>query len=145
MVSKVQFKTLKVLIGEGPVTLCVTGDCMNGIAADSNVRLERKHFYWPGDIVAFRRAGDSIVSHRFLGYIPGRRGWRAITRADSADSVDAPVLTQNILGHVSQVDGQRYRPVLADRLGSVAKFWLAISRYLVKWIGNHKSVARFVG
>ena len=57
------------------------------VPAGSDVRLEGDRLYWPGDIVAFKRGDDEVVSHRFLGYLPGRRGWRVITRADNANAL----------------------------------------------------------
>ena len=66
----------------------------------------RKLVYWPGDIIILGRKDDQLYSHRFLGYLLGRRGLKAITIADSEKIPDAPATTKRILGKAVRIDGQ---------------------------------------
>lgn len=116
----VDFDILAALTADGPLTLRVTGDCMRGtIPRDAAIQVERRRYYAPGDVVTFGRGLGGIVTHRALGYLPGRSGWRLITRADGAAVADAPVPVDRVLGCVTRVAGQEYRPALQDRVRSV--------------------------
>lgn len=122
-----QTEIVKEFLEQGSVTLCITGECMAGtVPRDSRVRVKRKSMYWPGDIVAFQRFEENIVSHRFLGYFPGRRGWLALTRADSASTADAAICSDKVLGYISEIDDRPYRPSMLNRAGAVVR-WIEAS------------------
>ena len=135
-----RFEIIKEFLVQGPMTVQVTGVCMHGaIPAGSDVRLEKKSIYWPGDIIAFRRGGDEVVSHRFLGYFPGRKGWRVITRADCAGAADGPVSVRDVLGRVTHVACGQYRPSMKNRAKALANWLPAGSRCVVAWLVAAKS------
>lgn len=111
----------------------VTGNCMRQvIPVDSEVRLEAKRMYWPGDIVAFKRGADQVVSHRYLGCLPGRSGWLAVTRADNAPHADAPVRFSDLLGHVTHINGSPWRPGPVDRVRALGGWCPAVFSVIVK-------------
>ena len=127
-----KFYVLKQFIQQGPLTVQVTGDCMRQvIPVDSQVRLEAKRIYWPGDIVAFKRGVDQIVSHRYLGYLPGRNGWLAVTRADNAPHADAPVRFSDLLGHVTHINGSPWRPGPMERIRALGGWCSAVFSAIV--------------
>ena len=128
-----RFDLLKQFIQQGPLTVQVTGSCMNrAVPAGSDVRLESNKFYWPGDILAFKRGDEQIVSHRFLGYLPGRNGWLLITRADNVKQADSPVALRHALGRVTHVNGCLFRPRTMDRVRAQAAWFPAVMGAVVK-------------
>lgn len=137
----VKFDVLKQFIQQGPLTVQVTGSCMNrSVAAASDVRLEESMFYWPGDIIAFKRGEEQLVSHRFLGYLPGRSGCLLITRADNAQKPDSPVARKHVLGRVTHINGCLFRPDVMDRIGALAAWLPAIYCTIVKHLRKPASV-----
>ena len=131
------FNLLKKFIQQGPLTVHVNGDCMKEILpAGSDARLEGCLFYWPGEVVAFRRGKDEIVSHRFLGYFPGRRGWLALTRADSARCADNPIALDHVLGRVTHVNGVSLRPGFVYRLNAAIDWFPAAAKFAITALGN---------
>jgi hypothetical protein len=126
------FNLLKEFIQQGPLTVHVNGDCMNNsLPAGSDARLEGCSFYWPGEVVAFRRGANEIVSHRFLGYFPGRRGWLALTRADNSHKADNPVALDSVLGRVTHVNGVSFRPGPGYRLNAAIGWFPAATRLVI--------------
>ena len=131
-----KFFLLKEFLQEGPLTVHVTGGCMQGsIPQGTQVRLAHHHLYWPGDIVAFRRGNDDVVSHRFLGYLPGRRGWRVITRADNAHRADSPALLLHVLGCVTHVGGEPFQPGLINRTRAMLAWFPGAAASFFNWLG----------
>ena len=127
-----KFKLLKDFILEGSLTCHVTGSCMDRpISPGSEVRLARKHPWWPGDIVTCKRGDDELVSHRLLGYLPGRGGWKVITRADTAKVADQPVPIHHVLGSVTHLDGKPYRPGPGIRVRALTAWFPAVLRWLI--------------
>jgi len=126
------FNLLKSFIQQGPLTVHINGDCMNAnLPAGCDARLEACSFYWPGEIVVFRRGGDEIVSHRLLGYLPGRRGLKALTRADSASHADNPVTLDYVLGRVTHIDGVSFQPGFLHRLNAAVDWFPATARFAI--------------
>lgn len=137
-----RIEIIKEFLGQGPMTVQVTGVCMHSaLPAGSDVRLEKKSIYWPGDIIAVRRGDHEVVSHRFLGYFPGRKCWRVITQADSAGAADGPVSVKDVLGRVTHVDCGQYRPSMKNRAKALANWLPAGSRCVVAWLVAIKSTA----
>lgn len=129
------FNIINQLSNEGPLTLRVSGDCMTGsIAHGSLVQIERRAFYWPGDIVVYGRGDDHLVVHRFLGYAPGRAGWNGITQADNTRYADAPMAVVRILGKVLRVDRKPATPSAWQRLRSFAYYWPAVVCWAGRWL-----------
>lgn len=131
-----QFELLKSFAQEGPLTATVSGDCMCGsIPEGSQVQLQSRRFYRTGDVIAFRRGDGKIVCHRFLGYIPSRKGWRVITRAENSRHVDVPVSVRLVLGHVAGLDGKPYGPGFKHRSRALVQYFTAIIRRPLKRFG----------
>ena len=127
-----QFEILKTFVQEGPLTVVVNGDCMQRtIPGGSRLRLENRRRYWPGDVIAFKRGDGKIVSHRLLGYAPGRTGWLVITRAENARQVDVPVFVREVLGKVTHVDDELFQPAMKDRARAVTQYFAAVLGWFV--------------
>jgi len=128
-----QFELIKAFAQEGPLTLVVNGDCMQRtIPNGSRLSIEPKRTYWPGDALVYKRGDGQIMCHRFLGYVPGRNGWRVMTRADNTDRSDALVDTESVLGKVIRVDGKSFKPNLEDRAGAVLAFYSTVLQKIAK-------------
>ena len=123
-----------------PMTLVVDGQCMgDSLPHGSEVRIEPRRFYWPGDIVVYGRGDGRLVSHRFLGYIRGRTGWLALTRADTARAADGPVKVDRVLGVLRQIGDE---PVHADaetRLSAALRYLPAATRLIASRLSNRKT------
>jgi hypothetical protein len=123
--------SLQQLLLDGPITVRLEGDCMHPeIPRGALIRLERRKRYRSGDAVTLLRADSSMVTHRFLGSIPGRSGSLMLTRADDATSCDPPVRMDRILGRVTRVDGARYRPALKVRAQARAAWCMGAMKWL---------------
>ena len=132
-----QFELLKTFAREGPLTVAVDGDCMQGtMPCGSVLRLESERKYWPGDVIAFKRKDGKIVCHRLLGYVPGRNGWCVITRAENSVQVDKPVLLSSVLGKVTLIDDEPFHPELKTRARSVLQYFAAVIRWLAARLEN---------
>ena len=132
-----QFELLKSLVREGPLTVVVNGDCMRRtIPAGSDLRLESRRVYWPGDAVAFKRGDGSIVCHRLLGYFPTRNGWRVLTRADNARQADMPVFASYVLGKVTRVGAETFGACFKDRARAWLDYFPAMLRQLARRFGT---------
>lgn len=101
------------------------------IPEGATVRIQKRRYYLPGDLVTVRRGDSALVTHRLLGYLPGPDGWRLITRADAAREADAPVPLSRLLGRVTHVDDAAFRPGLQDRAASLARWFPGIATWLV--------------
>jgi hypothetical protein len=122
-----QFEHLRKLSHDGPLTLTINGLCMGDNLPDgSQATIIRKTFYWPGDIVVLSRSSHQLFSHRFLGYLPGRTGWKAITMADSETLPDAPAPVGRMLGKVVRVNGESTRFPAWYRLTALMSFFRVI-------------------
>ena len=131
------FELLKTLAQDGPLTVVVSGDCMQqAIAEGSRLRLENDRTYWPGDVIAFRRRDDKIVSHRLLGYAPSRDGWRVVTRADAARLADRPVLVREVLGKVTAVNDTPFKPRDGERADAMLQYGVSAVRWLLGRLGS---------
>jgi len=96
---------------------------MRGIEHGQRVRIVRRRFYAPGDVVVVRRK-DHWNIHRFLGYAWGSNGLVALTQADDATWHDPPAPVQRMLGRV-----ERRVPVV-DRIASARSFVVACVRQI---------------
>ncbi|MFC1777596.1 S24/S26 family peptidase [Pseudomonadota bacterium] len=128
-----QFEVLKSFAKGGPLTVVVNGECMQKHMPDgARLNVQTRRAYWPGDALAFKRGDGTIVCHRFLGYIPGRNGWRVMTRADNANRPDALVGTRDVLGKVTSVDGKRFKSRLNDRAGALNAYFTTILKRIAR-------------
>lgn len=93
----------------------VRGDCMPELPNESSVTVRKRLFYLPGDILVVRRS-DHWNVHRFVGYALGRRGWVALTHADSGTAADAAA-------HIDRIEGAVAGPVpLRERSKAVRRY-----------------------
>ena len=115
------------------MTLVVDGQCMgDALPHGSEARIEPRRFYRPGDIVVFGRGNGMLVSHRFLGYIPGRSGWLALTRADTAGDADGPVQARRILGLLVRIDDRAVHCAWKERLTAALRYFPAASKLVAR-------------
>ena len=132
-----QAEILKDFLHAGPLTLTVDGDCMQATLPDgAEIRVERHSFYWPGDVVVFQRSDGRLVSHRLLGYVPGRSGWNAMIQADHRTYADGPVARSSIIGRVTMANGETVRCSHRQRLSSLLRYVPAAVRWAARRIGN---------
>jgi hypothetical protein len=125
------FKNIKALGMQVPLTLVINGDCMTGVLHDGcRVVTEYRRLYCPGDIIIYARGDDVLVSHRFLGYVLRRRGWLALTRADQSLITDAPCPVARVLGKIIRVDDKEVRVTTRQRILSFTHYWLAVAGWL---------------
>lgn len=94
----------------------------NALPCGSEVRVRKQSVYWPGDIVLFARGDGQLVSHRMLGYLPGRTGWLVLTQADAESHPDPVIPASRVLGAVEAINGQPARCSLRWRVRSLARF-----------------------
>ncbi len=121
------------LIKDGPLTVQVNGNCMGNLLRNGcRVQLARQRFYLPGDIIVFGRGDQRMVSHRLLGFSPGRHGWIAITQADREARPDAPFSVDRILGKVTAIDGVPVRYPLYRRAWAAVRFIKAFGYLLYR-------------
>ena len=133
---RMQSGILKKFIEDGGLVIRASGDCMTGTFADgAELRIERKTLYLPGDVVIYARDDDTLVAHRLLGYLPGRRGWRVLTQADNAPRADHPAVFSRVLGYVTQLDGS----VLACPLSRRVLAFLAYVPAVVGWLQRRRA------
>jgi hypothetical protein len=112
-----QYHYIQEMSRSGPLTIRVNGQCMADSLPDgSDVTIVRRVLYWPGDIVILGRGDGQLLSHRILGYVVGRRGWRAVTMADTESKPDAPVPLNRILGKAVMVNGESLQVQTWQRL-----------------------------
>ena len=98
---------------------------MRDLDDGARVRVERRRFYVPGDVVVVRRR-DHWNVHRFLGYAWCPRGLLALTRADDSTEHDPPALAGRIMGRADV-------PVtLLDRFRATRDFVVACSRQTLR-------------
>jgi hypothetical protein len=65
------------------------------------VQIERRAFYWPGDVLLLHaHAPARFVVHRLLGYGFSRRGLVVLTQGDNTATVDPLTPVEYIVGRV---------------------------------------------
>lgn len=129
--AAMHLEALKDFAASGGVTLKVSGDCMGeALPGGSEAYIRAKNIYWPGDIVVYTRGNGQLVSHRMLGYLPGRHGWLAMARADDAAAADPVVPTSRIVGQVTEIGDQPMSCSLAWRLRSLVRFITGVGDWL---------------
>lgn len=123
------------LAAEAPLEVVARGGSMGPALADGarlEVRAARR--YLPGDVVVFvNGAGDRVV-HRLLGALPGRGGWRYVTRGDAAARADGLVPRARLIGRVTggEVAAELIRVPLAARLAALGRFALYLGGRLLE-------------
>ncbi len=125
------------------MTLEVNGHCMAGsLPHGSRVRIERQAWYLTGDIVLYGRADNRLVVHRFLGYVPGHRGWRGVTRADNECRADSPVPLERLVGKVKRIDHLDVHCTTSQRLLASGQYLRVLGAMTVRFL---KKLAANVG
>ena len=104
----------------------VRGLCMRGLEDGARIRIRRRRFYLPGDIVMVRRM-DHWNIHRLLGVAPGRRGWLVLTSADYGARHDPPRPLQELVGRVEQ------SVTLQDRLRALGGYVRVSVERVLAW------------
>ena len=125
------FETIKELVVDESLTLSVNGDCMIGTLQDgSDIRVEKRRVYWPGDVIVYARGDGTLVTHRFLGYVYRRPHWKVITRADRGSTADVPCQLARVLGKVVKVDNTPMSVSAHDRVLASVRFCMVLVRWL---------------
>lgn len=139
-----QLELLTPFSRDGGLTLHVNGDCMAGTFADgSQLRVRRRAAYLPGDVLVYARGDGELVSHRLLGFLPGRSGWRVLTRADNQTQADSPAGLSRVLGRVTHIDGAALQCSLAKRIRSGLAYFPGVAGWLKKRLAApHKNTRR---
>ena len=101
----------------------VTGQCMAPQLCDGQrISVRKQSWYFPGDIIAFADIHGNPMVHRFLGWIPGKRGLRSMSKADASRAMDVLFPRQNILGKVIAVDAVPYKVAMTKRVVAVCNY-----------------------
>jgi len=123
------------------VVLRVAGSCMEPAVDDRTaVRLKRRRFYYPGDVVAFHDPRHHrLVLHRFLGYVRRREEWKLMVMADRGAGPDPLVEKSCVLGRVIAQSGRPYKVSLVRRLGAARRYAAWCLRHLARRLTLHSS------
>ncbi len=116
---------LRDIAGNEELTIFVSGPCMDPVLPDgSRIHVRRKRWYWPGDVVAFRRSDGRLLVHRTLGYAVGRRGLALLAKGDRLAREDEPVSLTHIVGRVVGGDCRReaFEVPLAVRIRCIFRY-----------------------
>jgi len=128
-------RALRQLAAEEPLRVQVTGQCMSPLLSEgAEVEVERRSFYWPGDVIAFRAGDDRLLIHRVIGVSMRHRRLRLVTQADSKTGPDGSVGLDQVIGKVcgGQCPDELVHIPLAQRVASVGRFLRAAFRRLVR-------------
>lgn len=126
------FDYIQEMSHSGPLTININGPCMGDSLPDGcDVTIIRKSLYWPGDIIILGRRDGQLFGHRFLGYVLGRRGWKAITIADSETLPDATTPADRILGKVVRIDGEIPPRQPLQRIKAIIMFFRVLPRTIL--------------
>lgn len=115
-----------------PVTMRVRGCCMTPLIQDGAlIRVRRKRFYWPGDIIVFRLPDGRLAVHRLIGIYP-RNGLRYLTQPDRGFRPDGPVDGTKIVGRIVGGDCRReaFAIPIRRRLQAIARFAGVVAKRL---------------
>ncbi len=117
------------------LSLVVSGDCMRPLLESGDrIRVRGRRLYWPGDVVAFRRADGRILVHRVLGYVPGRHGGSVFAKGDHLSREDEPVTRDAVIGRLVESGGRATDVSWARRSRSVLEFLrILLRRSLQTW------------
>lgn len=107
------------------IDFTVRGACMRNLTSGEVLRVRRRFFYLPGDVVVVRRR-DHWNVHRFLGYAPTMRGVVALTQADDGNERDPVAPASSIVGRA------QCGVTASQRLTAFAKFARALIRRVVE-------------
>ena len=113
---------LRELADAEPVTLRLRGDCMAPmLPSGASIRVQKRRFYLPGDVVVFRTPAGDLAAHRLLGY----RRAGLVTKGDHCVDHDAPVPRSAVIG---AIEGVRVRS--RDRVRALAQLARIVVRRL---------------
>ncbi len=94
-------KILQELSAECPVSVRICGACMEPrIPNGAVVRVARRRFYLPGDVLVFCGADDRLTAHRLVGAWWWLGRFRLFTRGDKALGLDSAILVSDVVGRV---------------------------------------------
>jgi signal peptidase I len=119
--------------GEDFFLLSVSGSCMDPFIRDGDQLLvARCSRYYPGDLLVFADGGRRLAVHRLLGWVPGRQGMRAMTKADNRSAIDALVEPHHLVGRVKSVAGTRIAIPLQHRGLSMLHYCYHVLRVVTR-------------
>lgn len=123
------------------LNLVVSGDCMRPLLESGDrIRVRGGRIYWPGDVVAFRRADGRLLVHRILGYAPSRSGWSVFAKGDHLSREDEPVARDAVIGRVVDGGGRPIEIGAARRWRSTLEFLrILLRRSLGTWLSATSS------
>ncbi|OOZ38882.1 S24/S26 family peptidase [Solemya elarraichensis gill symbiont] len=114
-------------------SLCVSGNCMDPLIRDGDQLLvARCSRYYPGDLLVFAEGGRRLAVHRLLGWVPGRNGMRAMTKADNRSAIDALIEPHHMVGRVKSVAGTRVSISLLHRGLSMLHYCYHVLRFITR-------------
>jgi hypothetical protein len=124
-----------------PLSLVVSGDCMEPLLESGDrIRVRARRVYWPGDVVAFRRADGRLLVHRVLGYAPGLHGWSVFAKGDNLSREDEPVARDAVIGRLIDRGGRATHVGSARRWRSMLEFLrMLLRRSLRTWVSATSS------
>ena len=116
------------------------GNCMAGSFPDgAELLIERRALYLPGDVVVYARGDDTLVAHRLLGYLPGRGGWRILTRADNTLKADQPAALSRVVGRAVRQDGVALECSFSTRIASSLAYFPGVINWLKKRLARQEA------
>ena len=123
------------------LSLVVSGDCMRPLLESGDlIRVRGGRIYWPGDVVAFRRADGCLLVHRILGCAPSRRGWSVFAKGDNLSREDEPVARDAVIGRVIDRGGRPTEVGVLRRSRSILEFLRILLRRSVQtWVSATSS------
>ena len=117
------FPVLRELAQDAPLPLTVSGASMvPSLKPGQRVLVEACRFYFPGDVLAFRSADETLVIHRLLGYRFGIRQSRLVTCGDAAPHCDAPIKAEQVIGKIVSIEGTPWRTPFKTRVKATTQF-----------------------
>lgn len=89
------------------------------------IRIRRRRFYLPGDILIFRSVDNRFIVHRMLGYRMRQGQLEVVTKGDFSQNNDVPVSFHGIVGKMDCAVG------IAARLRSLGEYFQLAARRLI--------------
>jgi hypothetical protein len=93
---------LRAQAAEAPLGIRVRGNCMGDLLRNGGlVAVERRSYYWPGDIVVAHWPESGFRVHRVIGGYRKQGQWRLLTQADRSPRPDRSIPVTAVIGKVS--------------------------------------------
>ena len=104
-------------------TLHVTGNSMVPDLSPGDKIVVSPGRCFPGDVVAFltREPGKRKI-HRCLGSLWTPNGWKKLAKGDNRPAPDELIKPVDLVGKVTMLNGEKYRPGAKTRLRALAAY-----------------------